>query len=153
MTFRPCGNSRRLGDGPPLTHVLLAVLAVWRVTHLLAYEDGPADVLVKLRARLGAGALGQLMDCFKCLSLWVAAPVALAIARRPLEWALTWLALSGGACLLERVAPEPVTIRPLSIPEGGDDGVLRTEAGGPAGSGADSTATGQPRSDVAGPGD
>ena len=29
--------------------LVLAVLATWRLTHLLAREDGPADLLVRLR--------------------------------------------------------------------------------------------------------
>jgi len=84
----------------------LASLATWRITHLLAEEDGPADVVVRLRGRLGSGQLGSLMDCFYCLSVWVAAPLGVLTARRPREAPLTWLALSGAACLLER-ATEP----------------------------------------------
>lgn len=42
------------------------------------------------------------MDCFYCLSVWTAAPVAAAVARSPREAPLTWLALSGAACLLEQ---------------------------------------------------
>ena len=81
----------------------LGALATWRVTHLIAEEDGPADAVVRLRVRLGTSQLGRLMDCFACTSVWVAAPVALAVARRPREGPLTWLALSGAACLLERM--------------------------------------------------
>jgi hypothetical protein len=94
---------------------VVAVLATWRATHLLAREDGPADAVVRLRARLGAGLLGRLMDCFQCLSLWVAAPVALFVASvgAPAELVLTWLGLSGAACLLERLGQEPVLIRQM----------------------------------------
>jgi Protein of unknown function (DUF1360) len=84
----------------------LATLATWRVTHLLAREDGPAGAIVSLRARAGSGPLGDLMDCFYCLSVWVAAPFGLTVARRPREVPLAWLALSGAACLLERLAPD-----------------------------------------------
>lgn len=84
------------------TRFALASLAVWRITHLLAEEDGPADAVVRLRARLGDGPLGGLMDCFYCLSIWVAAPLAPAVARRPRDALLAWLAVSGAACLLER---------------------------------------------------
>lgn len=87
--------------------LILAVLATWRVTHLLANEDGPADLIVKFRALLGDSLAGKLMDCFYCLSLWIAAPAALYVTHRPLEWLMTWLALSGGACLLERATKEP----------------------------------------------
>lgn len=111
--------------------IALAVLAVWRVTHLLAAEDGPGDILVKLRARLGRSFAGQLMDCFYCLSLWIAAPAALYITRNWLDWLVVWLALSGGACLLERLGANPVVMQPMTdIGEGDSDHVLRTETGG-----------------------
>jgi Protein of unknown function (DUF1360) len=89
---------------PDALTFMLASLAVWRVTHLLAEEDGPGDVVVWVRTRLGTGMLGRLMDCFYCLSLWIAAPAALLVARRDDvgQWVLSWLALSAAACLLER---------------------------------------------------
>jgi Protein of unknown function (DUF1360) len=111
--------------------LVLAVLATWRVTHLLASEDGPADIIVRFRALLGQSIVGKLMDCFNCLSLWIAAPAALFVSRRPLEWLLSWLALSGGACLLERIGQEPVVIQPMSQPaEGDSNDVLRSETRG-----------------------
>jgi hypothetical protein len=88
---------------------ILAVLATWRVTHLLASEDGPADIIFRLRRRLGDGLAGSLMDCFNCMSLWIAAPAAFLLASDPLTWVLSWLALSGGACLLERLGGKPAT--------------------------------------------
>jgi hypothetical protein len=86
---------------------LMAALATWRVTHLLASEDGPADLIVRFRAILGKSFAGELMDCFNCMSLWIAAPAALLITRNPADWLLTWLALSGSACLLEGIVKEP----------------------------------------------
>jgi hypothetical protein len=108
---------------------VLAVLATWRVTHLLANEDGPADLIVRFRARLGRGPAGRLMDCFNCLSLWIAAPAALFVSRGPLDWLFTWLALSGAACLLERAGSDPVIIHPATQAIEGDvsDGMLRSE--------------------------
>jgi hypothetical protein len=41
------------------------------------------------------------MDCFHCLSFWVAAFAALYVSRSWLEWIFNWLALSGAACLLQ----------------------------------------------------
>ncbi len=81
----------------------LGVLAVWRLTHLLSEEDGPWDVILRLRVRLGQGFLGQLMDCFFCTSLWVAAPLAVLLGTDPSSMVTLWLALSGGACLLQRM--------------------------------------------------
>ena len=98
----------------PWLQFVLAVLATWRITHLLAREDGPMEVLARLRARLGHGLFGKLMDCFNCLSLWVAAPIALLVCQRPWTLLLILPALSGSACLLERIGREPVVIEPLT---------------------------------------
>jgi hypothetical protein len=106
----------------------LALLAIWRVTHLLANEDGPADLIVRFRARLGHGLAGSLMDCFNCLSLWIAAPAAFFVSQKALEWLFTWLALSGAACLLERAIDKPAMIQPAShSTEGDNNDVLRSE--------------------------
>lgn len=105
---------------------VLAILATWRVSHLLANEDGPADLIVRFRARLGQGLAGRLVDCFNCLSLWIAAPAAVFVTRRPIPWLFSWLALSGGACLLDRLGEKPVIIQPTSEPaEGEANDVLR----------------------------
>jgi len=109
--------------------LVLAVLATWRVTHLLSREDGPADIIVRIQRRLGGSVIGRAMDCFQCASLWVAASFALFVSDRPVEWFISWLAASGGACLLERLTPEPVMIErlPENSQGGFDDGMLRTE--------------------------
>jgi hypothetical protein len=89
---------------------VLASLATWRLTHLLAEEDGPADAVVRLRTYVGDGPLGGLMDCFQCLSVWVAAPLSVGLARTRRVDPVVWLALSGAACLLEQAtAPMPMT--------------------------------------------
>jgi hypothetical protein len=108
---------------------VLAALAVWRVTHLLASEDGPADLVFRLRARLGPGFLGKLMDCFYCLSFWVAAPFAFVVTRQLVAWLLVWIALSGAACLLERATREPINVQHLDLNNQGEsaNAMLRPE--------------------------
>jgi hypothetical protein len=86
----------------------LASVATWRVTHLLAEEDGPGDFVLKLRLRASESWAGELLDCFYCVSIWVAAPIAVAIAPRRRDVPVVWLALSGAACLLERATDAPV---------------------------------------------
>ena len=86
--------------------LFLGILGVWRITHLLNAEDGPFDLFVRLRQKAGHRFWGTLLDCFYCLSLWVAIPFAVAIAGNLKESVLLWLALSGGAVLLERVTSE-----------------------------------------------
>jgi hypothetical protein len=123
-----------MGEADHWIRFVLAILATWRVTHLLANEDGPADLIARFRVRLGQRLAGNLLDCFNCLSLWLAAPAALYVSRRPLDWLLIWLALSGAACLLERFACEPVAVQPvLQTTEGEVHHVLRSETLGVAG--------------------
>lgn len=94
-------------QGSDWIRFVLAALATWRLTHLLANEDGPADMIVRVRIRLGNSFAGSLMDCFHCLSLWVAAPAALYVSRGWVAWFFQWLALSGAACLLQGMQREP----------------------------------------------
>lgn len=82
--------------------VSLGILSVWRITHLLTAEDGPADLLVRFRRLWGSGFWGKLLDCFNCLSLWIAVPFALWLGEDWRERFLLWLGLSAGAILLQR---------------------------------------------------
>lgn len=93
-----------MNDGNSIWPFVLSALAVWRLTHLVAEEDGPWDLIVRLRAGLGTGMLGRLFDCFYCLSLWFALPFAVWIASGWLLRSVNWLALSGAACLLEKIS-------------------------------------------------
>ena len=83
--------------------LLLGVLCVWRLTHLLVAEDGPWRSLARLRAAIGGGFWGALLDCFYCLSLWVAIPFAAVVGGGWPERVIAWFGLSGGAILLERL--------------------------------------------------
>ena len=87
--------------------LVLATLGVWRVTHLFQAEDGPADIFVRLRRWAGNGFWGKLLDCFYCLSVWVAVPFAYLAGVDQKERLLLWLASSAGAILLEssRIRP------------------------------------------------
>jgi hypothetical protein len=111
--------------------LLVAVLAVWRVTHLFWGEDGPFDLFVRLRRLAGESVGGRLLDCFYCLSLWVAVPMALWLETGWLERAVVWLGIAGGAVLLQRVttprppAPPPAVWRREPLDEEIDDVVLR----------------------------
>jgi hypothetical protein len=97
--------------------LVLASLATWRLTHLLAYEDGPQDAVAVLRRRLGAGFFGSLMDCFQCLSLWTAAPLAYWAVRDRRHLPMACLAISGAACLLENASSGPVIMQPAPTTE------------------------------------
>lgn len=81
---------------------IMSSLAAWRITHLLTSEDGPGDLVFKLRKMLGNSLPGKAMDCFYCLSLWVTVPFAALLSHEVTEAGITWLALSGAACLMEK---------------------------------------------------
>ena len=109
-----------------LEELLVGALAVWRVTHLLNAEDGPGKILVRLRRAAGQGFWGQLLDCYYCLSLWVAAPAAFLMGLNWKQDLVLWLALSGAACLLERATAERNPFAGLAYEEKKEDpNVLR----------------------------
>lgn len=95
-----------------LVEVVVGSLATWRVTHLLWGEDGPWGTLVWLR---GFAPERSFLDCFYCLSVAVAIPFACAIAASWLERAVTWLALSGAAILLERATLPSAAVPPATV--------------------------------------
>jgi type VI protein secretion system component VasK len=86
-----------------LIKLILAGLAAWRLTHLINKEDGPWNSIVKIRNILGNSFLGVLMDCFKCLSLWVAIPFSIFATGWEWETIVTWLAVSGASVIIEQI--------------------------------------------------
>jgi len=104
----------------------LGILAVWRVSHLLAIESGPWDLVARLRQSAGAGFWGTLLGCLNCVSLWVAAPFAWWIGEQWKERLLLWLSFSGAAILLERVtARESETLPSAYVEDQEGEHVLR----------------------------
>ncbi len=86
--------------------MILATLAVWRLTHLLHAEDGPLRLFARCRNWLRRMSLSGATDCFYCLSLWVSAPFAMMLGSRWEDRLILWLALSGGAILADRLTEE-----------------------------------------------
>jgi hypothetical protein len=85
-----------------IVELAIGALAVWRITHLFHAEDGPWDLLAHLRRLAGNGAWAKMLDCFYCLSVWIALPFAAALGHNWANRALLWPALSGAAILLQR---------------------------------------------------
>ena len=84
--------------------LLVGILVVWRLTHLFYGEDGPWNLMARLRHGVGQGFWGSLLDCFYCLSIWIAIPFAYVLGERWKQRLLLWPALSGGAILIERLS-------------------------------------------------
>jgi len=101
----------------PEAAFVIAVLATWRISRLVAKEDGPFDVVLRARARAGTSVLGRLMDCPYCVSVWAALPLGgwlIRRGRRPIaDLVPVWLAISAGACLIEQATsdgPQPAGV-------------------------------------------
>lgn len=97
-----------------MTELLVLLLATWRLTSLIADEDGPWYMLERLRHRLGVAydehnvrygrnELARGLLCPWCLSVWVGAFWALLAAAWPgAVWVALPFALSAGAIFLHR---------------------------------------------------
>ena len=85
----------------PFLFIIIS-LVNWRITHLLSKEDGPFDIVFFLRKKAGAGFFGNLLDCFYCVSVWVALPFGFYTGNNWKERFLYWLAFSAAACLMEQ---------------------------------------------------
>ena len=84
-------------------HILIA-LAVYRLARMLAYEDGPGDVLVQLRQgvarRFGLESWqARGVSCPLCVGFWLAPLLWLAWLVLPAL--IVWLAIAGAACWLQ----------------------------------------------------
>lgn len=110
----------------------LATLGTWRLTHLIATGDGPFGVMERLRRLAGGGVLGQMLDCFYCLSMWSAALVAFPLAQSVLHYVYLSLALSAGSILLECIAhrrgdPSPACEKPPAWDQSRNEDVVLRE--------------------------
>lgn len=90
---------------------VLASFACFRLSELITVDDGPGDILLQIRTRLGAyylgedgqpvTSIGRGIICPYCIGIWLAFFIAFAVA--PLDWRLLlwWLAIAGGAAFLQ----------------------------------------------------
>lgn len=93
------------GAPVPWFETVLAVLAVWRVAHLLARERGPWDLVSRLHATLAGRPLGELLACPHCVAVWLALLPAAWLAPGWPHGVLLWLAIAGGASVIELMLP------------------------------------------------
>ena len=78
---------------------LIAILAVWRLTHMIVNESGPYSVFIKLRYFINKRGWEFIdINCFNCMSVWLAIPVGFILGGNTL---LNILALSAVAIFLE----------------------------------------------------
>lgn len=88
-------------------HLLLASLAVFRASELVAQDNGPWHVFRRLRECSANPYWCELLSCFYCLSAWFAAWVTVVLwAAGIVPTALSvvwWLAIAGGAVAIMRL--------------------------------------------------
>jgi hypothetical protein len=114
-----------------LPWLVAGTLCVWRLAHLLVAEAGPWQAMRRLRALAGGGFWSELLDCFYCLSLWIAVPVALLAGEGWIERLVLWPALSGGAILLERATAPASYVEDAALGTEDGDGMLRQAGNDP----------------------
>lgn len=96
---------------------VLTILVTWRITHLLSKEDGPFDIIFWVRKKSGNSFFGKLLDCFYCVSIWVALPLGIWLGQNWWQRILYWLALSGAACLIEQATANSFNNKASKKPE------------------------------------
>ena len=96
-------------------YLLIGSFACYRITQLIVMDDGPFDIIQKLRIRLGVydygengsstKALGRLFGCPYCIGVWVA--LILTLTLFPIGWLTIayWFGIAGAQSLLENIAP------------------------------------------------
>lgn len=72
------------------TALIVIGLAAWRLAYLVTREDGPWNVLLRLRTRWP---LGGLLNCVYCASVWTGA-LAVVVWTTPAQIVLWALAAS-----------------------------------------------------------
>jgi Protein of unknown function (DUF1360) len=92
-----------------LVKYFILVIVVWRITHLIVLEDGPFDLIIKIRKLAGNSFFGKLMDCFYCLSIWVGLGVAIFTSANVEMIIVLTLYYSGASLLLEKLTNKNFT--------------------------------------------
>lgn len=95
---------------------VLLGLATWRVSKLLADEDGPAGILAKFRGFIGVyyddysnkkgkNTLAELFTCVWCLSVWVGLIMSFfsPTSTNIIDYFITALGLSAVAIIVDSV--------------------------------------------------
>ena len=90
--------------------LIVASLAVWRISAMICYERGPFGMLISVRRLLVRMSLHRLVTCFHCTAFWVSiVVVGILYGAQPLSL-LVALGASGAASILERWLTGDTTI-------------------------------------------
>jgi len=82
------------------TILVLSVLAVYRISHMLTREDGPFDIFIGFRHRIGQhNWIGRGMNCVLCVSFWLSALTGFVPG-----WLLLWFGIAGAVTFIHKVS-------------------------------------------------
>ncbi len=89
----------------------LSVLAIYRLSYLIAKEDGPFDLFIALRHRAGQhNWFGRGLHCVLCISFWISfLPAFWLFWSRPVNVVVGWFGIAGGVLILYKVLDEQFT--------------------------------------------
>lgn len=87
---------------------ILTAIAVWRISYMVVFEDGPGDIFLMVRATSGTHILGEdgrpdsgmgrILSCLFCTSMWV----SFLLMFCPM-FIIVPFALSGAAIIVQKV--------------------------------------------------
>lgn len=89
--------------------VILSILAVYRISYLIAREDGPFDMFVAMRHKIGQhNWIGRGLHCILCIDFWLSLPPAIVLfgyAGIPMI-IIGWLGMAGGGLIIYKIFDE-----------------------------------------------
>ena len=91
--------------------LLLSVLAVYRLSYLIAKEDGPFDLFGILRGKIGQEKwFGRGLNCVLCISFWLSfLPAFWLFWGRPVNIIVSWFGIAGAVLIAYKVFDEQFT--------------------------------------------
>ena len=94
-----------------LQYFVVLSFCVYRISHLLSQEDGPFNFVINFRKLFGKSQLGQLMDCFFCISIWISFILSFIFVKDTIgNILMEGFAISGAAVAIHKLTSknEPV---------------------------------------------
>ena len=83
--------------------LMIAILAVWRLTSFICFDAGPFSIMTKTRILLYKLKLGKLIDCFHCAAVWVSIVITLCVYSFSAAIVFLVFAIAGGASIIEKL--------------------------------------------------
>lgn len=89
--------------------LIISALAVYRLSFMIAKEDGPLDLFNRIRGKVDPNQstwVGRGINCPLCISVWLSLlPIIFILPRMNIYTTIvTWLSIAGLSALLERVS-------------------------------------------------